>query len=224
MKLRVATFNLHRCEGLDGVVDVARTAAVLAHVEPDVIALQELDRDMERSGHADQPAELGRLLGLDLRFFPTLSRGGGEYGLGIAAAPTLADARFIGLPRIDKEEPRGAVTAAWLGLHVVATHLSTGRRARPVQLAALAAIARGIEGPVVVMGDLNAGARSLGVFRSLGFRGAFGHPTLPGRLPRRQIDHILVSPGVELLRSWTIKTDASDHFPLVADLELRASP
>lgn len=220
MRLRVATFNVHHCEGSDGAVDVARTAAVLAEAEADVIALQELDRNLPRSGHADQPAELARLLGMDVRFFPTLERAGGEYGIGIAAAPALADLRFIPLPQLRQEEPRGVITAAWLGAHVVATHLSTDRRARRVHLAALAAIARGLEGPVVVMGDLNLGPRALSIFRNLGFTGAFSHDTLPRRVPARQIDHILVSPGVEVVASWTIGTDASDHLPLVADLEL----
>lgn len=221
MRVRVATFNVHHCRGSDGVVDVARTAAVLAEAEADVIALQELDRGLPRSGHADQPAELARLLGMEVRFFPTLERAGGEYGIGIAAAHALVDLRFVPLPRLRQEEPRGAVTAAWLAAHVVATHLSTDRRARRVQLAALAAIARGLEGPVIVMGDLNLGPRALSLFRNLGFSGAFGHGTLARRVPARQIDHILVSPGVKVVDSWTIRTNASDHLPLVADLELR---
>lgn len=220
MRVRVATFNVHHCRGSDGVVDVTRTAAVLAEAEADVIALQELDRDLPRSGHADQPAELARLLGIEVRFFPTLERAGGEYGIGIAAAHALVDLRFVPLPQLRQEEPRGVVTAAWLGAHVVATHLSTDRRARRVHLAALAALARGLEGPAIVMGDLNLGPRPLSIFRNLGYSGAFGHATLPRRFPARQIDHILVSPGVQVVDSWTIRTDASDHLPLVADLEL----
>lgn len=218
MRLRVATFNVHHCEGLDGVVDLARTASVLRSVSPDLVGMQELDRGLTRSGHADQPGDLERLLGLEVEFFPTLTRTSGEYGIGLASSSSVAEARFVPLPQLGREEPRGVLTGRCSGLQVVVTHLSTDRRARRLQLAALTAIAAGFEGPTVVMGDLNLGARSLTPLIRLGFSGAFGHSTLPGRLAKRQIDHILVSPGVDILRSWTVPTDASDHLPLVADL------
>lgn len=225
MRLRVATFNVHHCEGADGIVDLARTAGAVAQVGPDVIGLQELDRDMARSGRADQPDNLAQRLGMEMRFFPTLTRSRGEYGLAIGATARLDDARFVPLPRLGEEEPRGAITATCSGgLKVVVTHLSTDRKARPVQLAALAAIAAGMDGPTVVMGDLNLGSRSLTPLRRLGFRAALGHSTLPWSLVRRQIDHILVSSEVELIRSWTIPTDASDHSPLVAELEFPDMP
>lgn len=223
MKVRVATFNVHHCAGADGVVDPGRTAAVLAGVEPDVIGLQELDRGLSRSGHVDQPAELARMLAMDVRFFSTLERAGGQYGLAIAAPTGLEEARFVPLPRSRGEEPRGAITASWSGVNVLVTHLSTDRRSRPVQLAALGVLAAGAEGPTIVMGDLNLGPRSLSALGKLGLRGAFGHPTLPRRVPRRQIDHILVSPEIEIVRSWTIATGASDHLPLVAELEVRGA-
>lgn len=215
--LRIVTFNVHHCRGLDGVVDVERVARVLRSVEADLIGLQELDRGMPRSGGADQSAELARLLGFDVVFFPTLTRGDGEYGLGLAAPSALEDARFTPLPLLGAEEPRGAITAHWRGLDVVCTHLSTSARTRRIQTAALAALADGLEGPVVALGDLNQAARSLAPLLDAGFRGAFGHRTLPKVRLRRQIDHILVR-GVRLERSWVVQTNASDHLPLVAEI------
>ncbi len=220
MRLRAGTFNVHHCEGPDGTVDVARTAAALARADADLIGLQELDRNLPRSGHEDQPAELAACLGMEVGFWPTLQRGDGGYGIGIASAAPIENARFVHLPRLGEEEPRGAVTAVYSGVGVVVTHLSTDRRARRVQLAALAAIVAGFDGPVILMGDFNLGPRSLGPLRRLGLAGAFGHSTLAARLVPRQIDHILVSPGIDLRRSWTIATEASDHLPLVADLEI----
>lgn len=219
--MRVATFNLHHCAGRDGGVDLERTAAVIRDTTADLVALQELDRGMARSGQVDQPVELARLLDMDVTFFPTLRRGGGEYGIAIAARPAAVDARYVPLPSIGNEEPRGAIRARWDRLGVVCTHLSRDPRAREIQTAALAAIARGIRGPVVVLGDLNQTARALDPFIRRGYRGAFGHRTLPRRWPRRQIDHVLVSPDLEVVRSWTLPTEASDHLPVVADLRPR---
>lgn len=218
--MRVATFNVHHGAGRDGVLDLDRTAAAIRATGADLVALQELDRGMDRSGGVDQPTELGRILGMDVTFTPTLSRGPGAYGIAIAARPPVESPTFVPLPRVDIEEPRGALTARWGPLSVVCTHLSTRPRANGIQIAALAAIAAGLEEPVVVLGDLNQGRRSLGVFTRFGYRGAFGHRTLPRRVPKRQIDHILVSRGIEIAGAWTIDTDASDHLPLVADLRL----
>lgn len=220
--MRVATFNLHHCAGRDGVLDLDRTVSAIRATTADLVALQELDRFMDRSACLDQPLELARALDMELTFFPTLRRGGGEYGIGIAARrETLTEARYVPLPRVDIEEPRGAITARWNGIGVVCTHLSTAAGPLRVQTGALAAIARGLEGPTIVLGDLNQPARTLAPFTRFGYRGAFGHGTLPRRFPKRQIDHILVSPDLEIARSWTIDTDASDHLPLVADLRLR---
>lgn len=217
--LRIATFNVHHCRGLDGVLDVERVARVLRSLDADLIALQELDRGMRRSDGIDQPAELSRRLGTKVLFFPTLKRGEGEYGIGVVATPRVEEPAFVPLPQLADEEPRGAITGRWRGLGVVCTHLSTSARTRRVQTSALAAIATGWEAPVVVLGDLNQAQRSLGPLTSRGFRGGFGHRTLPKAAFRRQIDHILVR-GLRLQRSWTVHTDASDHVPLVAEIEL----
>lgn len=217
--MRVATFNVHHCAGRDGALDLERTADVIGATTADLVALQELDRFMDRSDRLDQPLELARLLDMEVTFFPTLRRGDGEYGIGIAARrETLADARYVPLPRVDIEEPRGAIVAMWNGIGVVCTHLSTAAGPLRVQTGALAAIARGLDAPTLVLGDLNQPARGLTPFTRFGYRGAFGHRTLPRRFPKRQIDHILVSPGLEITRSWTIPTQASDHLPLLADL------
>ena len=224
MQLRVATFNVHHGEGLDGILDLERTAAAIAETVADVVALQELDRNMERSGGVDQPAELGRLLGQQVVFFPTLERaGGGQYGIGFAARVPITDARFVPLPQLGTEEPRGAITARCAGIGLVCTHLSTQRRPRDVQTDAIAAIAGGLERPVVVMGDLNQDRAGLRALLGVGFEGTFGHATLARRFPRRrQLDHVVVSPGSEIQRAWTVDTPASDHLPLVADLVLAA--
>lgn len=216
--LRLATFNVHHCRGLDGVLDVERVARVLRSLEADLIALQELDRGMGRSEGTDQPAELSRLLELEVSFWPTLGRGDGEYGLALAARSGIEGPSFVPLPQIGPVEPRGAITATWRGLTVVCTHLSMHSRSRRLQTAALSALTRGSDRAALILGDLNQSERSLGPLTSQGFRGAFGHRTVARRVrPRRQIDHILVR-KVALERSWTIQTNASDHLPLVAEI------
>ena len=41
-RFRVATYNTHKCRGMDGRIRPARVAEVLAELDADVIALQEV--------------------------------------------------------------------------------------------------------------------------------------------------------------------------------------
>jgi endonuclease/exonuclease/phosphatase family metal-dependent hydrolase len=215
--MRVATFNVRHCEGLDGLVDVDRVAAAIRATQAELIALQELDRGLPRSGAVDQPAALAAAIGLEVVFHPTLRRGDGEYGIALAGAAPL-DVTFVRLPRIGDEEPRGLQRSSYNGVTVIATHLSRDRTAREAQLEAIAAEASGSEPPVLILGDLNDTTAALERFGDTGFTWCEGTPTLPAHRPRRQIDHVLAGSGLSLERCWTIPTDASDHRPLVADV------
>ena len=216
--LRVATFNIHHGEGRDGRTDLRRTAAAIATTGARLIALQELDVGMARSGRVDQPSELAELLGLQVRFFPTLHRDG-DYGIGVAAEDDMAP-RFEPLPRISDEEPRGVVIASWRGTTVLATHLSLKERPRRVQTEALAGMVADLRGPVVLLGDLNQGHAALGPLTEAGLTPSPNrHPTMARRLRRRQLDHVLAGGGAEVLRSWTVRSRASDHLPVAAEVQ-----
>ena len=53
--LRVATYNIHRCRGLDGRTNPARIAEVIRAIDADVIALQEVIGAGQASpGHAEE--------------------------------------------------------------------------------------------------------------------------------------------------------------------------
>ena len=232
--MTVATYNLHHCEGLDGVVDVDRAAEVLTGSGADVIGLQEVDQGRPRSGGTDQAAALGERLGIDVAFHPTLERGGEKYGLGFAARGT-GEIHFERLPRRGDEEPRGVIVARANGVWFVVSHLSTDRISRATQTRALASVAAGLDGPVVVMGDLNQPGTSLGPLAEAGLasdglrHGTFQRSLPPPLLralrvvglPRpRHLDHVLAGGGARVVRSWTIASKASDHVPLVAEVRV----
>lgn len=204
---------------MDGVVRLERTAEAILATGAALVALQEVDRMMGRSGSTDQPARLAELTGLWCGFWPTLERGAGHYGLALAAAAPC-EARYHPLPRRGAREPRGAVVATCEGVNLVCTHLSRDAGERRAQTRALAGLVASLKGPVVLAGDLNQGTRSLGPLYDLGLRSpSTRHPTLVGAR-RRQIDHVLAGGGAHIRRSWTVPCDASDHLPLVAEIGL----
>lgn len=216
--MRVATFNVHHCEGRDGVVDVERIARVIVETGAEVVALQELDLALERTGFTNQPGELAAATGLTVEFHPLIQSGDGRYGIAVAAPEPLGSEK-IPLPRIADEEPRAAVVARWRGVTFVGTHLSRSRRARAAQLRALAELGRRVEQPAVVMGDLNERRAGLGPLTAAGFAGASRRPVIPF-LPVAPppIDHILAGPGLAITSRRTYRTRASDHPALAADV------
>lgn len=230
MQLTIATYNVHHCEGLDGVVDVARIAAVIERLRPDVVALQELDEGWERSGAVDQAAELAHRTGLSIEFWPTFAEDDKRYGFALGA-PEPFESEFRPLPGSSGEEPRGAALAWLESCVVIATHLSTRISTRFGQKKALAGLvnetlaaeAKGRGRPVILLGDLNHRPLPWGVLRrnkmgGSNLAGGRPTPTFPSDRPRRHIDHILVSSGLGLRAQSAPATTASDHRPLVAEV------
>lgn len=217
-RFRLATFNVHHCRGRDGRVDVERTARVILSLRVHLIALQELDRNLSRSGHIDEPAVLSEHTGFRVAFHPTLTIEQGEYGIAIATREGLETA-VQHLPRREKEEPRVVVEARWRGLSVLTTHLARDVTARATQIEALATMVGGVPPPVVVLGDLNERRGGLGPLRDAGLHpGPRPWPSL--KFPTGAIDHVLVGPELTILRARRVPTVASDHLPLVVDIEI----
>lgn len=205
--MRVATFNIRHGRGLDDRVDLERTAAAIRATGADLVALQELDRNFERSGDVDQPAVLAELTGLHIAFRPTLSRGDREYGIALATTGEV-EVDYQPFVRAANEETRGLLTAHWRGITVVATHLSTQRDPCSHQIQALAGLLARLEPPVVLLGDLNRGRYGL---RPLVRVGLTSWARTPGTFAYvRQIDHIAAGRGARVGHACTVPSAASE--------------
>lgn len=210
----VATFNIRHGRGLDGRVDLERTAAVIGRARPHLLALQEIDRFHPRSGKIDQPAELERLTGMRVLFVPTVVGDGWEYGIALATrAGDLSEPVGRALPRLGEDaEPRKALVSGWRGLHVVSTHLAVPPVLNRAQQEALVGIVAPLRPRVLVLGDLNVGGRNLTPLTELGLRAARTRGgTLHPWWRFKRIDHVLAGPGIELEGARTLPSGASDH-------------
>jgi endonuclease/exonuclease/phosphatase family metal-dependent hydrolase len=213
---RLATFNIRHGRGLDGRINLARTAAAILATEADVVALQELDRGRTRSGGMDQPQTLRELTALHVAFYPTMEGDDGDYGMGLVTSVPLV-VHFEPLPRVGDEEPRGVMVARWNNVTIVATHLSYERAANNAHMKALARLATEAEPPTVVLGDLNRPRRNLAPLTAADFDPGPRRRTLRSSR-RRQVDFVMPGRGLMLERTWTVPSDASDHLPLVAEV------
>ncbi len=148
---------------MDGRVDLPRIAEVIRRESPDLVALQEVDRGVERSGGIDEPAELGRLTGMQSIFEKNIPYQGGEYGNAVLTKLPVIGYRNHHLPRSLPGEQRGilevTVRGAQRPLHFYATHFDyhadDGERMASVRVFRELA-ARHIDQPVILAGDLNA--------------------------------------------------------------------
>ena len=243
--LRLMTYNVHGCVGVDRKLDVGRVAAVIGHSRPDIVALQELDVGRARSGRMDQAHEIAARVGMRFHFNSAFRVEEEQYGDAILTALPHRLVRSGPLPTLPRTrlEQRGALwVAVQLGggveLQVINTHLGLVPLEQRGQVRALLGADwtghPDWRGPAVLMGDLNATSR-YAVYRALAARfrdvqrGPAGERlarrparTFPSRLPVLRLDHMFLSGRIEVVRVGAVATPlarlASDHLPLVGDL------
>ncbi|MBP1884335.1 endonuclease/exonuclease/phosphatase family protein [Sinorhizobium mexicanum] len=240
-RIRFLTYNVHSCFGTDRKLDPARIAAVINECRADIIALQEVDVGRARSGGIDQAHMIAAHLQMEAQFHPALHLKDEKYGDALLTALPMRLVKAAALPSVG--EARGAlwveVDLAEVKLQIVVTHLGLRGAERVRQVTTLLGPGwlGGIdqrETPVVLAGDLNATARSAAyglVARQLRDAqlqtDAKPRPTFPSRLPLLRIDHIFVGAEIEVRHCGVHNTAsarvASDHLPLVAELEIGVS-
>ena len=232
--LRVVTYNIRHGCGMDDSVDLARTAGVLRALRPDIVALQEVDRRVRRSGAVDQAATLGGALAMEHAFGAFMPYQGGEYGLAILSRFPIVRATPLRLP--DGNEPRVALFAELRlprgdTLVAVSVHFDwvEDDRFRLAQATALAAALDTLRHPYVLLGDFNdaPGSRTLALFRGRALqvaKPADDRFTFSSTAPEKEIDFVFVAPtaawGTNGARPVTERT-ASDHRPVLALVTLR---
>lgn len=226
-QLRVMTYNIHHGEGMDGELDLERIAAVIRRAEPDLVALQEVDRGTARTGGVDQAAELARMTGMQYVYGPAMPYDGGEYGLAILSRPSVLESTVHRLPHSEGHEPRIAleVTVPFDSevLSFVCVHYQhDSPEDRRQQAMAVASIEREPSDLVIIAGDFNARVDEPPVMISSVFmENALGQdppPTWPADAPTEAIDHVLIGRlgRMEVMRAEIIdERVASDHLPLL---------
>lgn len=233
LRIRVLSYNIHHGEGVDGQLDLPRIAAIIKGVNPDLVALQELDEQTTRTGQVRQTAELMQLTGLQGHFGKAIPFAGGEYGQALLSKYPLRETTVHDLPTTRGDEQRIAlsarVTIQGRELTFVSTHLSASRSEdRERQAQALNDLFGSVPTPVILAGDLNATPDSpvLNILRKswkIPDDGEREFPTIPVANPRRQIDYVLFRPAAafKVLELRVLAEPvASDHLPLLAELEL----
>jgi endonuclease/exonuclease/phosphatase family metal-dependent hydrolase len=235
VKLRVATYNVHRCRGIDGRLRPERIVDVLREVNPDVAALQEVVSE-EGDGQDNQARYIGETLGLHWALGENRKLKGAAYGNVVLSRFPLRVVKNHDIS-VSGRERRGAFHTDVLvapddAVHVFNIHLGTAFVERRHQGRRLSERGSGIlhnrelTGAKIVLGDFNEwtsglASRLLGShLRSVDVKKHLRR-TYPGFLPVLHLDHIYYDGPLELegviLHRTRKSLMASDHLPLVAD-------
>ena len=232
--VRVATYNIHRGRGLDGRTRIERIAAVLASIDADIIALQEvIGASPLRPGQA---AELGAALGMGWVMAPARHLRNSLFGNVVLSRFPVRNHQQYDLTW-KTCEPRNCqrvdVAIDEFTLHLYNVHLGTSLMERRHQAPRLATLVhdRRVPSPKIVLGDFNEWARGLATdilaerLQSVDLRKHLSRwRTYPGFFPVLHLDHIYFEGRVEVIKVAMPRDRmakmASDHLPLVADLRI----
>jgi endonuclease/exonuclease/phosphatase family metal-dependent hydrolase len=233
--IRVATYNIHRCRGIDRRTVPSRIADVLRELDADVVALQEVVG--AGPAGAGQAEEIGAAVGMGWVMASVRHLRNHLFGnVVLSRLPIVHHAQYELSWRTC--EPRACQRADLdLGadrlLHVYNVHLGTAVLERRYQARRLAAYVhdRRIAGPKIILGDFNEWMKGLAtstlssLFESIDI---YAHlkrrRTYPGIFPMVHLDHIYYEGHVEVRSVQLVRSRAaliaSDHLPLAADLRI----
>ena len=244
-RVRILSYNIHAGVGEDEQLDLGRIADVIIQSNADLVALQEVDRGVERSNGVDQPAVLARLTGMHYAFEKLIDFQGGEYGNAVLSRYPIECHRNYFLPRRDlSSQQRGLLEVRVLvdsqpfvfySSHF--DHKSAQDRLDSVPIARCVLGRLGLPG--ILAGDLNAKPSSEEMSSMTGFLSDSFRPnsggefTAPASAPKHRIDYILhngdprlsyVNDSFLIIRKADPNHEPSDHLPIYAEYQVNTDP
>lgn len=224
--MRIMTWNIHGCVGTDGRRSPDRIADAIGAVQPDILALQEVDI----RGEGLDPRSFFDLIeahvGAHRHEVWTITDRIRRYGIALVSRWPIRSAAAVDLAYRSRE-PRTAIDAKVETpdgpVRVVTTHLGLSRPERLEQMTRLGDALGRIDGPAIALGDFNDWRDPGQVGRMLrpAFPHVFSGRTFPSRFPVFPLDRIFLTREFRAIRaSVTLQSAASDHLPVIVDADL----
>ena len=240
LTLRVLCYNIHYGQGMDGKYDIPRLAETIKAAKPDIVALQEVDVGVLRSGRVHQLQKLGELTGMTARFGPTQHYEGGLFGNALLTRLPILDELIQPLPYTDataelQTYPRGALVLTCQApdgkpLRIISTHFQ--HNVPEDRVAEAHAVNQLFALPednlrTILAGDFNAtpDAEPIKILEKQWTHAIDSEraPSAPSVNPKNRIDYIFYrqSSAFTLVTSQVLpEVMTSDHRPVLAELTL----
>jgi endonuclease/exonuclease/phosphatase family metal-dependent hydrolase len=235
--LRVMTYNIQHGAGFDKKIDLLRTAQAINHEHPDIVALEEVDKGVERTDRRDLTAELAALTGMTGYFSNNFNFQGGEYGNAVLTRFPILQSTNTHYHMLHPKEQRGIIQlildvrgrkVLFMATHIDYRKENTERLLNVAEMKGI--VQRYHHLPMILCGDFNdfpngqVHAEMKTSFEDTWeLIGQGDGLTFPSDTPKERIDYIWISQDKSVIpvKAWVPVTQASDHRPLVADFELK---
>ena len=237
------TYNIHVGVGMDKKLDLQRIAGVINQEHPDLVGLQEVDRGVKRTEGIDEIAELSRMTRMEYAFAHNLDYQGGQYGVAVLSRyPILKTDHRMYLNKREAERRgliRIEVKVSGRTLNFATTHLDYQYEdGRVFEAGQMIDYLKDEKEALVLVGDFNEepGGDAYKLITTH-FRDAWvpnkdmsavkkaipDGLSYPADKPVKRIDYIFLSSKTtaKVKKAWIVNTLASDHVPVVADLEIQ---
>jgi endonuclease/exonuclease/phosphatase family metal-dependent hydrolase len=220
--VKILTYNVRNCRGMDDITDYSRVAGVISRVAPDVVALQELDSATQRSNGVVVLNELSSLTKMFKTYGASIAYQGGKYGIGILTKEKPIGWKIVALP--GREEKRSILIVELNDYYICCTHFSLTEEDRIASVDIINEAVKELSKPVFLAGDLNAVSSSQ-VIKNIENKWLILNnpslPTIPSNNPQRCIDFILTCKNENYSFQTTqtmVENEplASDHLPVWA--------
>ena len=231
--LRVMTYNIRAADyGLSGII------ATLEQSKADIIALQEVDKLVRRTGRIDQPDRIARSLGMYYVFRKHFSYQEGEFGLALLSRYKIDQVERVQVRDSNLILLKAQVYTPGQPMTVIVVHfhptnpLDKASTKKENDAARLREAKRALElattcnAPVLIMGDFNdnPGSPTYGLFTErfqdcCGVAGGIWEKTWPASFPITRIDYIWVSSHFKVIRCHALDSNGSDHLPVLAEIQ-----
>jgi endonuclease/exonuclease/phosphatase family metal-dependent hydrolase len=229
------TYNIHVGVGMDKKLDLQRIADVIIKEKPDLVGLQEVDRGVNRTEGKDEIAELAKMTRMDYAFAHNLDFQGGQYGVAILSRFLLNNVEHRMFENKREAERRGMLRAEVdVGgklVNFITTHLDYQYAdGRVFETEQLLKFLENVNGPLLLVADMNdepsGEAYKLVLSRFSDAWVASGQKSdgfsYPADKPIKRIDYVFFRGGeLKAKKARTVETLASDHVPVVVDVELK---
>lgn len=220
------SYNVKNCIGMDDMVDYARVAGVIDKVNPEVVAIQELDSATGRSKNSYVLGELAKLTGMHATYAPAIAYDGGKYGIGMLSKEEPVHVYRHALP--GREEARILLVAEFKEYVYCCMHLSLTEEDRMASLPIIKKATSEFTKPVWIAGDWNDTPESSFV-QELGkdfhILNVPGDDTFPSDEPNQTLDYIAVrKDSLQIGEFFAYVPEASvesDHRPVVVHVKKR---
>lgn len=222
--VKILSYNVRNCKGLDNTVDYKRVADIINRVDADVVALQELDSATERSSKVVVLKELAARTNMFASYRASISFQGGKYGIGILTKEKPLKKEEVPLP--GTEEKRSLLVVELEQYVICCTHWSLTQKDRILSIEIVNNIAWKYSKPVFLAGDLNAvsgSAEIQNLEQNWLIMNDPKQPTFPANDPKACIDFILAKKDKKyefksvksLVENEPV---ASDHLPVCVEV------